>query len=459
MGKEVTPAYVLQAEEDLIGDAMLDVATFHEANLTPSMFYKPQHRLIWEAITKAAEQTDTLDPTNIAATLGDKLDRVGGLAALGGLFAKAPGNSTGFEKAKLVRDNYLKRETLKALAETERDHYAGYNGAQVYERMMDRMGALADIQTVVRPNMRQEIASELRAIRDDIAAGTCGTSGIPLDDLGLAKLVPTGLPTDKVTVIGGATGNFKTTLGFNLMDTIAKVGPVLLLTLEDSSELTRQCAISRLTGIPYGRIINRDLTSREVDDISQTIGNEKTRWLDNIITVGDFHPSVDEVIRLARQYKRSHGILGVILDYVQLLDVGSDNQAFGIAAAAKKMQLAAHRDSLAYVVLSQVNVAKLVARRDHRPQLSDLFGSSGLAQSCKLCLTTYKPSRVWANPEDALTDDNKTQYTWLDKQYTEMAPETYDSHLEVWVRKNRAGAIDKHVGLHVGLTTGKVRPI
>lgn len=455
--KAITPDYVIEAEKDLIGQVMLDPQCHAEADLAPGVFAKYQHNLIWECASELISESKEVSPISIADKLEErgKLSSCGGLAGLSKFIVEGPSMRASVQLAGLVRDNFLKRETFKAVAAMEQDHFAGYNGSKMYERMLSRMEELSDIQSVVRPNMRQDMARELANIRQDIADGKSGIAGLPLDDLGLGELVPTGLPLDKVTVIAGATGNFKTTLAFNFMDCMAKAGPVLLLSLEDSTELTRQCALARLTGIPYARIINRDLTSREVDEIEQALGKKSTKWLDNIIAVGDFHPSVDEVIRLARQYKRSHGILGVILDYVQLLDTGDSNQAFGIAAAAKKMQLAAHRDDLAYVVLSQVNTHKLVTRGDHRPQLGDLFGSSGLAQSCKLCLTTYKPSRVWHNPEAALEEDNKTQYAYIDKEYCSLDPETYESVLEVWVRKSRAGVVDKHTKLKVDLSTGK----
>jgi KaiC/GvpD/RAD55 family RecA-like ATPase len=88
--------------------------------------------------------------------------------------------------------------------------------------------------------------------QDKLRRGVQPERGLP-SGIGLECLVPGGIPRDKVTTVFSDEGTFKTTLVTQIAYTIARSGPVTVVTLEDSAELCARIVL--WVGFPESRSV------------------------------------------------------------------------------------------------------------------------------------------------------------------------------------------------------------
>jgi len=263
--------------------------------------------------------------------------------------------------------------------------------------------------------------------------------------LGLERVVPGGIPPDKVTTLFGESGNFKTTVKNNLVWNLAEQGHTVLdVSLEDADDLTTHRFIARGTGISYGKIATGDLTDRERESIAAF--NSSTG--EKVVMAGDIPPNIDEVIRLARYYKRSLSLRAVVLDYIQLLDGGNERETLN--EILRKAQLAAKRDKIAYIFVSQVK-QDVDTRDDHRPRITDMLGSSALRTASKLSVGVYRPALYKPTP-------SKTSLYYNLFTNHPQGAELYAQLLELHLIKNVLGEAHVQVHCRVQPETGLLEP-
>jgi replicative DNA helicase len=154
---------------------------------------------------------------------------------------------------------------------------------------------------------------------------------------------------------------------------------------------------------------------------------------------------IEEIIRIANQHKQQHGIVACIVDYIQLLDYGALSEREAISDAVKKVQISAKHDKIAYILLSQVK-QDVATREDHRPQLSDTFGSASLQTGCKLAIGLFRPHKYERIP---------TGYYQEICNNHPMGTSVYPGIVELWVTKNRSGRSGEFALAWCDLPTGK----
>jgi replicative DNA helicase len=259
-------------------------------------------------------------------------------------------------------------------------------------------------------------------------------------------VVPGGIPSDKVSIIYGESGNFKTTTKNNIVWSIAAsgLGTVLDISLEDSDELTTQRFIASKTGVSYGKIATRTLDD---NDLSRVSGLRDLEVASRIIMGAEIPPSIDEIVRLARHYKRTRGLVAVVVDYIQLL--GYEPEV--LTNIMRKAQLSAKRDKIAYIFVSQVK-QDVDQRDDHRPKLSDMFGSSAMRIYSKLSVGVYRPWQYEKVP------GKKSPYKNLFDNHHDGAI-IYSQVMELWLQKNVLGESGVMIPILVDPQTGKMQPM
>ena len=78
-----TPPHSVEAEQAVIGGLLLDTAAWDQVgdSVSADDFYRPDHKLIFEAIGDLVAESKPID----AVTVSEQLDRKGKLADAGGL--------------------------------------------------------------------------------------------------------------------------------------------------------------------------------------------------------------------------------------------------------------------------------------------------------------------------------------------------------------------------------------
>lgn len=452
---ELYPESVAAAESSLVGLALVDSTQALGTGARAEDFFNPRYRQIWSAIEELS--LDSPEEPVDAIVVGDILSGRGTLAAVGGIeFLTRLAISAGLPSmagayAELVRKGHLTRELRRLGASIGETLSNGTDPQDCISQIHSKLEALAGGASAEQVTTLAEACRvEIQRVEEFLSqeGSSRQSPGLPTG-CGLESLVPGGIPRDKVSILFGETGNFKTAVKQIMMDAIARAGGTVLdFTLEDSEELTAQRYLSRHTGIPYAKISARLLDN--VEDLRKADIDPAAR----IYVVGNVPSTIEEAIRVARGLANKVGKLdAVFCDYIQLMDIDSSHQgreAQGLYHICKQAQKAAHRDKTAWVLLSQVNNL-LDQRPDKRPRLGDLYGSSGMKHTCKLAVATYRPSKHESTPsKDSPWYGVFTQHP--------NGREIYANALELWIRKG-FGRVNQFVPLWVDAPTGRVREL
>jgi replicative DNA helicase len=104
----------LDAEQVVLGAALMDSSVMVAVDLRPEDFYRPAHALLWEHLTDAYVNGDPIDPVAIAGRLVDAGDanRVGGAAYLHTLVAAVPTTANAGYYAEKVREQARRRNLV-----------------------------------------------------------------------------------------------------------------------------------------------------------------------------------------------------------------------------------------------------------------------------------------------------------------------------------------------------------
>jgi len=436
-------------ELGLIGRLILDPDLIDQCGLAPEHFYNKYCGEVYGSILHLSATKNSVSEVDIVAYLsdGNKEAENHWWSFVGKTAADAVSTETITSVSDFIRTEYGKRQTALICSEAAAAVQEANDAGNIIEATVQKLEEIQTLGKADRPTQAQEAKSLLADLSQ---LGEIDTAGLP-SGVGLEEVVPGGIPRDKVTVLFGETGTFKTTLKSNIIDSIAKSGGLVLdFSLEDSNSLTLYRALARLSNVPYARFATSNFRECDLQNLKR-VTNEDIAHLKRIITIGDIPPSADEIIRVARQYKRQ-GLQAVVIDYITLLDWGRNSERQMLNDAMLKFQRAAKRDGVAYIVVSQLNDERLHerGRADARPILRDLFGSSSLRTACKLAVATYRPGK-YGPPRSKYDQEIYGELYSTD-------PDKYNNIIELWVRKNVLGEDNVPVYVLCDRKTGKMVP-
>ncbi len=194
----------------------------------------------------------------------------------------------------------------------------------------------------------------------------------------------------------------KTALALQRIHGVAQTAPVLVFSQEmDDTQLTDRL-ISNLTGIPYNRIKNKDLTAEQYGIVEE----EYNRLEKLPIFIQDSSGiTIEEVRATARRYKRKHGDLGmVVVDYLQIMKIpqkGNENRSTAIGNVTTTAKSIARELKCCFMMLSQMNRESDKFAR--KPTLADLKESSSIEQDADVV------EFLWHDPEDQVKEGKVIQ--------------------------------------------------
>src|SRR5262249_13654496 len=113
-----TPPHSIEAEQAVLGGLMLDVSAWDQvADMVRTKdFYRPDHRLIFDAIAELAGNGKPVDVVTVSERLQKlgELENAGGLAYLATLSRDTPTAANVRAYAELVRERSLLRQLIEA---------------------------------------------------------------------------------------------------------------------------------------------------------------------------------------------------------------------------------------------------------------------------------------------------------------------------------------------------------
>lgn len=268
------------------------------------------------------------------------------------------------------------------------------------------------------------------AEQERLRSGQPMERGLP-SGIGLECLVPGGVPRDKVTAVFSDEGTFKTTLVTQMQYSMAAAGPVVGVSLEDSTQLCTHRLLGRASGINFGRIHGGLLGLDERAAVADAYLQPALR---NMYLVDDIEPTIERCFAAALAVPGCHALF---VDYIQLLE-GRSDQKTTLEHAVTASQHFAKKHRIAVVLVSQRKTIDLEgARRDNpRPQTSDMFGSSAMRMGVKLAVGLFRPWS-WCKVPTQLKGPFGPYVKWLSSHPDHV--DLYPNILEVHVTKQVCG--------------------
>lgn len=395
-----TPPHSVEAEQSVLGGLLLDpLAWDHVADVLRSDdFYRPDHRIIFEAIGAVAGAGRPADAVTVGEHLAraGKLDDVGGLAYLGTLARDTPSAEHVRTYAEIVRERSLLRQLLQAGAETASSVFV--NEGQSARELVDQ--AESRIFEIAEKGFRGRLegAVSLRTMMpglidqiDDWHSNPDKLRGLPsgFDEFDRKT---GGLRPGDLVVVAGRPSMGKTTFAVNMAEYAALKSDVkasvVIFSMEMPSEQLMTRMLSSVGHVPLG-----DIRSGKIDDDEWPRITGAAGQLSEARIFIDETPALNptELRARARRVKREHGLDLVVVDYLQLMQVpgNKENRATEIAEISRGLKALAKELQLPVIAISQLNRG-VEQRQDKKPVMSDLRESGAIEQDADMILLIYR---------------------------------------------------------------------
>ncbi|WP_299262082.1 replicative DNA helicase [uncultured Kushneria sp.] len=391
------PPHSLEAEQSVLGGLMLDNQAWDEIadRLASDDFYRLEHRDVFKAMTRLAEEGRPLDVVTLSEELEshDRLGRVGGLSYLAELARNTPSASNIRAYADIVRE----RATLRKLI-------AAAN--QIAEGAFNPQGRTADELV----NEAERLVFQISESRPK-TGGAIGMSDLlskavdRIDELFNLKGQMTGLSTgfrdlDDMTsglqpsdlvIVAGRPSMGKTTFAMNLVEhaVVSSDKAVVVFSMEMPAESLMLRMISSLGRIDQTRVRNGQLEDEDWPRLTSAVNllKDKQLYVDDTAAL-----SPNEMRSRSRRIARDAGGIGLIMiDYLQLMQVPgmSENRTAEISEISRSLKGLAKEFNCPVVALSQLN-RSLEQRPNKRPVMSDLRESGAIEQDADVIAFVYR---------------------------------------------------------------------
>ena len=377
-------------EQCLIGSVLLFPPSLDEiADVEPGHFANHRHEAIFSTVREMYESSKHIDTATLLDRLSarsdfDDLNRDSYIASM---YEVVPNGCHAASYAKIVRTNWLRRETIRRAHElvTEIDSADDVEIATAIER---HLGQLADTAT---PTQHIEMKDLLASVWDDIQQRSKSKSGVGLKT-GFAKVDQhlIGLRPGELIVIAARPACGKTAFVCSMAHRVALNGsPVMFFSLEMSAAELGERLLSIGSGVHGMQLKSGNVTDAEYDKLlraTSTLQEIPLKIDDNA------NMKVNRIASFCRRTKRKHGLGLIIVDYLQLIEPENrrDPREQQVAQSTRALKKLAKELQVPVIVLAQLN-RQIETRNDKRPKLSDLRESGAIEQDADVVAFLHRP--------------------------------------------------------------------
>jgi len=374
------------AEQQVLGSLLSDRdAIFKVVDLLRvDDFFIPRHQRVYAAAQALLERRERIDSLTIQVELGrrEELDRAGGVAYLRTLIEAVPTAVEVERHAHAVRDRAILRRLLGAATAIAADAYDEPTDIPLtLDRAEQRLFALRDESANAQ---LRHITASLQSNYEHLTERMerpFELSGIPS---GFKEIdyYTEGFTTGDLIVVAARPSVGKTSLALGMTFNIARRGhPVLLFSLEmDAKQI-----VSRFLALNS----RMDLLALRTGNIIDTDAAAALHGLPILI---DDTPgiSIMELRTKARRASTHEKIEVIVVDYVQLIRTGEDdeNRVQEIATITRNLKSLARELGVVVIGLSQLSRA--AGDSGGEPKLSTLREGGSLEQDADIVLMLWR---------------------------------------------------------------------
>ncbi len=388
----------LQLEEAVLGAIMLnkDALPVVVDILQSGSFYADRHQMIYKAMLRLFEKSHPVD----LLTMTEELRKAGELEAIGGGYylvdlTNRVGSSANIEyHARIIAQKHIQRELIRVSTEVLRDAYE--ETTDVFDLLDSAEKGLFDItqNNLSRgPEGMGSLASQMLKQMEELKDKEDGLTGVPTGFDNFDRLT-SGLQPSDLFILAARPGMGKTSFVLAMARNAAMdFGKgVAFFSLEMSNLQLVQRLVSLEAEIEGMKMRNGKLEDYEWQQMHTAIEklSEAPIFIDDTPGINIF-----ELRAKARRLKMQHDIQMVIIDYLQLMSGGGDNQKGNreqeVSAISRALKGLAKELQVPVIALSQLSRAVETRGGTKRPQLSDLRESGSIEQDADMVGFIYRP--------------------------------------------------------------------
>lgn len=375
----------LDAERCLLGGILRDPEVMGEAIMIikdESFFYLEAHQIIWTALCNLNKAVTPID----LVTLASELETMGKLALVGGreylftLMETVASSANVTWHIELLRKKTTLRKLIKmssGIIKNAMDPAAAPD--EVLQDAEKVMFAIADdqvrdslkpIDQFVAPllNRLNERKDGITGIRTGITELDELTNGLQRSDLIILAARPgVGKTSFALTIAANAAINYNQNVAFFSLEM-------------DGVQLAQRLLCSQAQ-IDQSKLRNGYLNAEEKRRLIAAVTpiNQAPLYVDDNADLG-----IMELMSKARQLKRKGKLDLLIIDYLQLMKTGKEeNRAVAIGAISRGLKILAKEMQIPVIALAQLS-RKVEEKGRERPQLSDLRESGSIEQDADM---------------------------------------------------------------------------
>ncbi len=381
-----------QAERYLLGGILRDpnvMETLATAIPSDEFFFFERHRLVWHAMTQLFRMASPIDVLTLSAELEKegKIQKCGGREYIFDLMDAVASSANVEWNVQHLRSKYVLRQLIKASDDTiKKSLDASIAPEEVLQDAEKTIFAIADQQ--VRKSLLP-IEKFVTPLLDRLTNRKEGITGIPT---GLTELdeLTNGLQDSDLIILAARPGVGKTSFALTIAANAAidYNRKVAFFSLEmDGVQLAQRLLCSRAR-VDQSKLRSGKLNRDEMNQIIAKVApiNQSPLYVDDNADLG-----IMELMSKARELKRKDQLDMLIVDYLQLMKTGGEeNRAVAIGAISRGLKILAKELHIPVIALAQLS-RKVEEKGRDRPQLSDLRESGSIEQDADMVWFVERP--------------------------------------------------------------------
>jgi replicative DNA helicase len=402
-----TPPNSVEAEQSVLGGLLLDNSAWDRIadRLIGEDFYRHDHRLIFQHISRLIEQSRPADAITVYEALqtSGKAADAGGLVYLNSLAQNTPSAANIRRYAEIVRERAVLRRLISVGEEVASSalNPQGREAKQILDEAETKVFQIAEQGARDRGGFQKleplltKVVERIQELFD--RGNSSDVTGVPSGFHDLDSKTA-GFQEGDLIIIAGRPSMGKTALALNIGQHVAiDMGmPVAVFSMEMGAEQLAMRLLGSVGRIDAQRLRTGRLSDEDWPKLSEAI--ERMHAAPLHIDETPALSSLDLRAR-ARRLAREYGKLGlIVVDYLQLMSANSagENRATEISEISRSLKGLAKELKVPVIALSQLN-RTVEQRQDKRPVMSDLRESGAIEQDADVILFIYR-DEVY-NPE------------------------------------------------------------
>ncbi len=384
----------IEAEEAVLGAVLVNPSSIGKIidYIKPESFYKPAHKVIFEAVSELFKKGEPVDIVTVSEFLRneDKLEKAGGRSYINDLALNVVTTANIEYYAKIIQEKEIKRSLISAGSEIVSMSYENEETDIVLDNAQKLIFDIASqkdtsdlvpIQKLVVSSY--EMIEQRYNNKDDLVGVTTGF--YELND------ITSGFQKSDLIILAARPSMGKTAFALNLAQNVALKGKKAVAIF--SLEMPKQQLVKRMlcseAEVDTSRVTAGNLQSKDWEKLVDAM----TRLSDTKIYIDDASGvTVTDIKAKCRRLMMEEKDLGlVVIDYLQLMEGGGNpndrNQQ--ISQISRGLKGLARELNVPVIALSQLSRG-VEQRNDKRPMLSDLRDSGAIEQDADIVMFIYR---------------------------------------------------------------------